>query len=127
MKRGFGQGHMYDKIRENVKGEFGQADANMSYMPELEKKQDEHALKQETTIKVDVRADELLKHNEEYNGIVYKYDLPTVNQPITFRSLNMLQTIEDEKNSKMTATENLLNELECDKDTAFESFIIKMQ
>jgi hypothetical protein len=27
----------------------------------------------------------------------------------------------------LTATEELLNELEVDKDTAFESFIIKMQ
>lgn len=27
----------------------------------------------------------------------------------------------------MTPTESLFSELECDKDTAFESFIIKMQ
>lgn len=67
----------------------------------------------------------MLRHNSDFNGILYKYDLPTVNQPIVFRSMADLINIEED--NKLTTTESLLKELECDKDTAFESFIIKFQ
>lgn len=67
----------------------------------------------------------MLRHNTDFNGILYKYDLPTVNLPIVFRSQNKLET--QEQAEQMTPTESLFSELECDKDTAFESFIIKMQ
>jgi hypothetical protein len=36
-----------------------------------------------------------------------------------------VQALEEE--DKLTATEGLFKDLECDKDTAFESFVIKMQ
>ena len=39
----------------------------------------------------------------------------------------MADLINIEEDNKLTTTESLLKELECDKDTAFESFIIKFQ
>ena len=67
----------------------------------------------------------MLRHNTDFNGILYKYDLPTLNQPIVFRSQNDLIKLDEQ--DKLTLTESLLKELECDKDTAFESFTIKFQ
>ena len=43
-----------------------------------------------------------------------------------FRSAqNALQSVDEQE--QLTATEGLLKDLECDKDTAFESFVIKYQ
>ena len=81
--------------------------------------------KMESQIRLSNRPDDMLRHNSEYNGMLYKYDLPTSNLPIVFRNRNQLVTTD--KSSELTATESLLSELECDKDTAFESFVIKMQ
>ena len=68
----------------------------------------------------------MLRHNTDFNGILYKYDLPTVNQAIVFRSAqNALQSVDEQE--QLTATEGHLKDLECDKDTAFESFVIKYQ
>jgi hypothetical protein len=39
----------------------------------------------------------------------------------------MADIINIEEDNKLTTTESLLKELDCDKDTAFESFIIKFQ
>lgn len=39
----------------------------------------------------------------------------------------MANLINIEEENKLTTTESLLKELDCDKDTAFESFIIKFQ
>ena len=46
----------------------------------------------------------MLKHNEEYGGVIYKYDLPVENKPIEFKS--QLVVIEDVSN---TAVENLFD------------------
>ena len=63
----------------------------------------------------------MLKHNEEYQGILYKYDLPIENKAIEFKSQLIVQ--EEIPN---TSVENLYETLEIDKDTAYESFIIKL-
>lgn len=65
-------------------------------------------------------SDELL-HGEE-GGMIYKYDLPVLNMPIVFH--NKLATI-DESKELTTETQELFELLDCDKDTAYESFIIK--
>ena len=65
----------------------------------------------------------MLKHNEEVGGTVFKYDLPVVNAGIVFKSKQALRVLDQV--DEMTATENLFSQLECDKDTAFESFIVK--
>jgi hypothetical protein len=56
--------------------------------------------------------------------MLYKYDLPTENLPIVFRSQNQLA--ERMTQEELTSAENLMGTLDCDKDTAFESFIIKL-
>lgn len=81
----------------------------------------EHMHKLESTLAVAKKPDSMLKHGEEIGGILYKYDLPVLNTPIVFRSQIVVK--EDVIN---TPTENLLEKLEVDKDTAYESFIIKL-
>lgn len=75
----------------------------------------------ESTIVVAKKPDDMLKHNEEHGGTLYKYDLPVENKPIEFKSQLIVQ--EEVPN---TPVENLFEQLECDKDTAYESFVIKM-
>lgn len=65
----------------------------------------------------------MLKHNEDVGGTIFKYDLPVVNSAIVFKSKQALMVTDDVEEN--TATENLFSQLECDKDTAFESFIVK--
>jgi hypothetical protein len=31
----------------------------------------------------------MLKHEEEFGGVLYKYDLPVVNAPIIFKSMQL--------------------------------------
>ena len=93
------------------------------FLPELEKKEIEHQQKLESTISVKKKPDDMLRHGEEFGGITYKYDLPTVNSPIIFRSQQL--ALKDE-NEIQTVVENLLEQLMVDKDTSYESFVIKM-
>ena len=64
-----------------------------------------------------------MRHNEDVGGVIYKYDLPLENLPITFKNAAALIAAKEEEVN--TASMNLMEELDCDKDTAFESFIIK--
>ena len=91
------------------------------FLPELEELEIEHQTKLESTLTVHKKPDNMLKHQEEYGGILYKYDLPVENKPVIFKSQNIVPV--EEPN---TAVENLFETLEIDKDTAYESFIIKM-
>lgn len=56
---------------------------------------------------------------------MYKYELPLVNEPITFKSNSAL--VSKEEAEVFTSTEKLFDQLDCDKDTAYESFVIKHQ
>jgi hypothetical protein len=40
----------------------------------------------EAMITIATRGDDMLKHNEEVGGVIYKYDLPVENFPISFKS-----------------------------------------
>ena len=62
-----------------------------------------------------------LLHGDE-GGTIYKYDLPVLNQPIVFH--NKLIVIDQDKQA-LTQVQELFEILDCDRDTAFESFIIK--
>ena len=77
----------------------------------------------EATITISTKADDKLRHNEEVGGQIFKYDLPIENIPIPFKSVATL--VLSEEKEVVTPTQNLMEELDCDKDTAFESFIIK--
>jgi len=56
------------------------------FLPDFEKQELDYQVKLESTISVNKKPDDMLKHGEEHGGILYKYDLPVVNQPINFRS-----------------------------------------
>lgn len=56
----------------------------------------------------------MLRHNTDFGGELYKYDLPVANRPIVFRSQNALITAEEAGVSALTATETLMEELGCD-------------
>ena len=43
-------------------------------------------MEQEARISLSRRPDDMLRHKTDYGGILYKYDLPTENLPIVFRS-----------------------------------------
>ena len=75
----------------------------------------------DSTLIVPKKADEDLKHLVDHGGVLYKYDLPVENRPVTFKSQLVLK--EEVEN---TALENLFDQLDVDKDTAYESFVIKM-
>lgn len=63
-----------------------------------------------------------LRHGEE-GGRIYKYDLPVINEPIEFRNKSLM--VVDQEQEAMTQVQELFEILDCDKDTAYESFIIK--
>jgi hypothetical protein len=60
-----------------------------------------------------------LLHGEE-GGMIFKYDLPVINLEIKFH--NALVPVSE---TPLTTTEKLFEMLDCDKDTAYESFMIK--
>ena len=78
----------------------------------------------EASITISTKANDQLRHNEEVAGQVFKYDLPIENIPIAFK--NAAALILSEEKEIITPTQNLMDELDCDKDTAFESFSIKL-
>lgn len=59
------------------------------------------------------------------SGKLFKYELPVINEEISFRSKAAL--VKAEEKETLTFTEKLFDVLECDKDTAYESFVIKHQ
>ena len=91
------------------------------FLPDFEEKELTHQQKMDSSIVVTKKPDSMLRHNEEHSGIMYKYDLPIENKPIPFKS----QLIEQQEIPN-TAVENLYESLEVDKETAYESFIIKL-
>lgn len=65
------------------------------FLPDLERKELEHQKKMESSISVQKKPDDMLKHNEDYGGVLYKYDLPVVNKPVQFRSQALMLREED--------------------------------
>ncbi len=104
--------------------EFGQgAIADDEFLPDKEALELRLKEEMDATMTISTKSDDQLRHNTEVGGVIYKYDLPTDNTPIAFKSVASLVTANEEEMS--TATQALMEELDCDKDTAFESFIIK--
>jgi len=62
-------------------------------------------------------------HNQERNGKIFKYGLPAKNElPFT-----ELITVEEKVDLPSTSTENIFSLLSLDKDSSFESLVIKFQ
>ena len=93
-------------------------------MPDQEDLEMQLRAELDSSVTIANKSDDQLKHNEDVGGMIYKYDLPVENLAISFKNAAALVAL-DEANQVVTATQNLMDELECDKDTAFESFIIK--
>lgn len=74
-------------LSKGIREEFGQGTAHDDdFLPDREKLEIEHQVKQEASISLSARPDDLLRHNTDFNGILYKYDLPVENAPIVFKS-----------------------------------------
>ena len=70
--------------------------------------------------KIDRKDDDNMLHGMD-GSKAYKYDLPVVNEPMKLR--NDLMVVEEEVAE--TQVQKLFEILDCDKDTAYESFMIK--
>lgn len=70
---------------KSLRQEYGQ-DYTDDFLPEREAKEIELLMEQEARISLSRRPDDMLRHKTDYGGILYKYDLPTENLPIVFRS-----------------------------------------
>jgi len=76
----------------------------------------------ESTIVRQSATADILRHNEEVNGKLYKYDLPLENEAIEFK--NQLITVDED--TQLTPLEKLFERLEVDKNSSFESLTVKL-
>ncbi len=81
------------KLKNAVAGEFGQSTED-SFLPDRELLELDHEAKQESTISL--KGTDVLRHKEEFEGTIYKYDLPVQNAPIVFKRLAALALLEKE-------------------------------
>lgn len=91
------------------------------YDPDREEKEMKFDQMVKSISRIERKEESELLHGED-GGTIYKYDLPVLNQPIVFH--NKLMVIDQEKEA-LTQVQELFDILDCDKDTAYESFIIK--
>ena len=93
------------------------------FLPDQEEKEIEMLIKDESSLSINLGDEDAIRQNQEIGGKMYKYDLPLENEAITFKSQSALMLAD--KIIESTPVENLYEMLEIDKDSAFESFIIK--
>ena len=84
----------------------------MTFCQIVEQMEINNMLRMESKKTISQRPNDLLRHNTEYNGLLYKYDLPTQNTAIILRNKNSM--VASEETDILTPTENLLNGLEVD-------------
>lgn len=107
-----------------ISKQFGQGPiGDEEFLPEQEDREIQHNIKISSSLTITKRPDDMLKHNEEVGGKIYKYDLPVQNEALVFINEKSLIIQEEELGS--TPAMNLFDKLEVDLDTAFESFVIK--
>ena len=111
-----------DRLREGVAAEFGQGGIIDEFLPDRETLEIDIESKYEASISVK-GGTQVLRHDQEFDGTIYKYDLPVANKPLIFKRDAALALQEEE--IKLTSVQNLMEALECTKDTAFESFVVK--
>ena len=64
-----------------------------------------------------------IKHNQKDNDVEYKYGLPSKNNAL----FTALIPKEEEDEYPKTSTENLFSRLQLDKDSSYESLLLKLQ
>lgn len=112
------------KLDLGMSKQFGQGTiGDEEFLPEREDREIEHNIKISSSLQISKRPDDMLKHNEEVGGKLYKYDLPVENEALVF--INEKSLIIQEEELGNTPAMNLFEKLEVDLDTAFESFVIK--
>ena len=52
-------------------------------------------IQKEATISLNIRAGDMVKHNEDVGGTIFKYDLPVVNSGIVFKAKKGLQLVDE--------------------------------
>ena len=93
------------------------------FLPDREELEIQQRIQNESQISLTMKPDEQVRVSLEIGGKMFKYDLPVVNEPIEFRSKKALAVMDEIVEN--TPVQNLYEVLDVDKDTAFESFIIK--
>jgi hypothetical protein len=109
------------KMRFNNGGMLGGV-RDDEFLPDREMAEIDYQRKMDSSIKVNKKPDSMLKHQMDVGGEIYKYDLPVENKPILFKYQLMVR----EEEELLTPVEKLFEILDCDLDTAYESFIVKM-
>lgn len=69
-----------------IKQEFGISNAADEFLPDQEERELEELVKFEARAHISKRPDSMLRHGTEFNGVMYKYDLPVENSAIVFKS-----------------------------------------
>jgi len=77
----------------------------------------------DSTLRMDNRYTSDMVHHKEVEGVLYKYDLSVENKPLQFK--NQLMIIDDEVDMQ-TPMLNLFDELEIDKESSYEQYVIKV-
>lgn len=93
----FGSRSFSDPFRSALQKEFGELAVgnNDEFDPDREETELNLLIKQDATLNIYSRTDNFLKHNSDFNGILYKYDLPIVNTKVVFRNNSALM-VQDE-------------------------------
>lgn len=93
------------RISRNIRAEFGQDDGNDDFLPDEQDAINEKRFDAAAGVTIAQKPDDFLRHNTEFNGTLFKYDLPVENVPIVFKGGDLVTMEEAEP---LTPTENLL-------------------
>ena len=94
------------KISRNIRAEFGQDDGQDDFLPDEQDAINEQRFDSAAGVTISQKPDDFLRHNTEFNGTLFKYDLPVENAPIVFKGGDLVTMDEAEP---LTATENLFD------------------
>jgi hypothetical protein len=92
-------------------------DINNKYIPDAVKN---YSLKIVDTSEIDE-----IHHDEEVKGVYYKYGLPVKNEIYKPHQAYLQELKEKEKAQALTATENIMELFDLNKDSSYESLVIK--
>lgn len=105
-------------IEENSKDNFTVSYSEKSnYIPE--------GLRTYSLKIVDTSEIDNIIHNEENNGVVYKYGIPVKNSLFKPRASALDDVDEEASQKSMTPNERMMDMFELDKDSSYESLVLK--
>jgi hypothetical protein len=110
------------KMMSGGKGVVDYAKKKRELDSEFEEEEAEFASYVRSVRKIERKEESDMLHGIE-GDMIYKYDLPVINLPFKLRNSQLM--VQEEEKEALTQVEKLFEILECDKDTAYESFVIK--